>query len=121
MAFNQWLAPALVLAQYQLVSGLPGDLDGDQEVDGADFLQVQRGNPQLLSSGQDQYGIGTEPLSIATSSRETMTVPEIPAIFSVALAMAIVIAPCRYRPFDHPPSPGISASCPFSEGSDGLL
>ena len=95
MAFNQWLSPALVLAQYHLVNDLPGDLDGDQDVDGADFLQLQRVNPQLLTSWQEQYGIGHELRSWASSFQQFLAVPEPSAFCLAVFAMAFVIVRCR--------------------------
>ncbi|QEG35403.1 LamG domain-containing protein [Bythopirellula goksoeyrii] len=92
MAFNQWLTPDLVLAQYQLVSGLPGDLDGDHDVDGADFLQIQRSSPHLLSSWQEQYGIGIEPQASATNVQDSLAAPEPSGICLAFLAMLIPIA-----------------------------
>ena len=75
--------------------GLPGDFDGDEDVDGYDFLKWQRGeSPNPLSQAdldlwESQYGNSVPPLSA------TSTVPE-PITYTLALA-ALCLAMCRRR------------------------
>ena len=38
---------------------LPADCDGDGDVDGADFLEIQRDIPSLIFEWQSSYGAGT--------------------------------------------------------------
>jgi hypothetical protein len=46
----------IVLSDFQL-NALTADVDGDNDVDGADFLIIQRTNPALIPDWQRQYGI----------------------------------------------------------------
>lgn len=40
-------------------AGNPSDLDSDGDVDGRDFLLIQRTNPSLISTWESNYGVGT--------------------------------------------------------------
>ena len=51
-------------------SGIDVDLDNDGDVDGADFLAIQRTNPALIPDWQQQYG------SVSPLSATSATVPE---------------------------------------------
>lgn len=53
--------------------GADVDLDNDGDVDGADFLAIQRTNPALLASWQAQYGAGTPPLAGSQAIPEPST------------------------------------------------
>ncbi|MBN2559922.1 MAG: hypothetical protein JXQ75_03205, partial [Phycisphaerae bacterium] len=78
-------------ANYTLTAdvGLPGDFDGDGDVDGADFLMWQRGeSPSPLSTSDlDDWkaNFGTIPSAGTTN---TLAVPEPAALFLLMLAMA---------------------------------
>jgi T5SS/PEP-CTERM-associated repeat protein len=64
--------------------GVDVDLDNDGDVDGADFLAIQRTNPALIPDWESQYGSGS-PLSAATGA-----VPE-PSSGLLALLAAAMI------------------------------
>ena len=61
-------------------TGVDVDLDNDGDVDGADFLLIQRTNPALIADWESQYGSGS-PIIAATG-----TVPEPGTIVLLALA-----------------------------------
>ena len=69
--------------------GVDVDLDDDMDVDGADFLALQRTNPALIPDWQTQYG--TVP-AVATSS----SVPE-PSAFALALGLLTSLRLARSR------------------------
>ncbi|TWU21355.1 LamG domain-containing protein [Bythopirellula polymerisocia] len=70
--FDQVLTPAEVLANYEAVtSGPSADVDHDGDVDGADFLEIQRTDPSLIGLWQSQYGAG--PLVSASAVPEPGT------------------------------------------------
>lgn len=52
------------------LSGLPGDFDDDSDVDGIDFLQIQRSDATLIAAWQAAYGTET------AGSSATLSVPE---------------------------------------------
>lgn len=54
----------------ELLTSLVADLDDDGDVDGTDFLQIQRTNPTFLAQWQVMYGSGASPLA------ESVSVPE---------------------------------------------
>lgn len=59
------------------------DLDQDGDVDGFDFLQIQRDDPNLISQWQSEYGNGLVP-----SSASTNAVPEPASTILLLLASA---------------------------------
>jgi hypothetical protein len=81
MAFNKWLSPAEVLAQYQLVSGLPADMDADVDVDGRDLMNILRTNPQLIGAWEEAFGIGV-------NSAALVAVPEPGTLVLLLYAMS---------------------------------
>ena len=70
-------------------SGADVDLDGDGDVDGSDFLALQRTNPSLLSDWANQYGSGSGALTAGQA------VPEPSTLLMLALTLA---ATCTRRP-----------------------
>ncbi len=60
------------------------DADNDGDVDGADFLRLQRRNPSLIAAWQSQYGLSIP--AFAT----TQAVPE-PATSSLVLAVIVLL------------------------------
>ena len=52
------------------LSGLPGDIDDDSDVDGSDFLQMQRSDATLITAWEAAYG------TVAAGSSATLSVPE---------------------------------------------
>jgi len=64
-------------------SAFSADLDNDGDVDGADFLAIQRTDPTLISAWQSQFGSGPSNLAAAN-------VPE-PASWMLALAFVAVL------------------------------
>lgn len=77
--------------------GIPGDFNGDDAVNGADFLNWQRGNttppldPQLLADWQNNYGIGS-PVSGGVAG----AVPE-PASALLLFTASLAMCPLRRR------------------------
>ena len=71
------------------VTGLPGDFDGDNDVDGADFLTWQRdlGDATNLGIWQDNYGTGA--LAAAAGAA---AVPEPTSMLMMLLATAPLMA-----------------------------
>ncbi len=65
----------------------PVDLDGDGDVDGADFLAIQRTNPALISQWTSEYGGGA--LSAASAVPEPTSV--------VLFGLAAVLLPLARR------------------------
>ena len=61
----------------------PVDCNGDGDVDGADFLEIQRDSPSLISEWQSGYGAGT-------ASSTTTIVPEPGATQLLLLAMVLL-------------------------------
>jgi len=76
-----------------IVQNLPAnaDLDGDGDVDGADFLAIQRSNPALIAQWQAEFGNGTPALSTASA------VPEPSSVMLIGLAMALLPLARRQR------------------------
>ncbi|NOZ40146.1 MAG: lamin tail domain-containing protein [Planctomycetes bacterium] len=72
---------------FESATSSPVDLDGDGDVDGADFLAIQRINPSLIAQWQTEYAGGA--LSAATSVPEPTTV--------VLFGIAAVLLPCASR------------------------
>ena len=80
------------LSSTAIVSASPGDIDGDGDVDGDDFLQIQRGfgtstTQQDLTDWQSNYGNGS--LAAVTA------VPE-PTTLSLTMG-ALLVGVCRRR------------------------
>lgn len=71
MIFNTVLNVDEVQTQFLLVSGLPGDRDNDGDVDGADFLAIQRGEGDFLAAWESLYGKG-----VGESEASAASVPE---------------------------------------------
>jgi len=69
----------------------PVDLDGDGDVDGADFLAIQRTNPALIPQWEIEFGNGSEALSAVSS------VPEPSSVMLIGLAMALLPLARRQR------------------------
>jgi len=63
------------------------DVNGDEAVDGLDFLQIQRDSPSLVSLWQTQYGTGS---SVPTLS-------QVPQPTTLALAACCLLGLCRTR------------------------
>ncbi|MGI9456906.1 MAG: PEP-CTERM sorting domain-containing protein, partial [Aeoliella sp.] len=55
-ASSTFASHQVVLSDFQL-NALTADVDGDNDVDAADFLIIQRTNPALILDWQTQYGI----------------------------------------------------------------
>lgn len=55
-------------------AGADADFDNDGDVDGADFLAIQRSNPELLGAWEAQYGAGSSIQASAQSVPEPTTV-----------------------------------------------
>lgn len=70
---------------------LPGDFDGDGEVDGADFLQYQRTDVLQIPIWQTNYGSGT------TSVASVSQIPE-PASLALALLSGTLLYSRYQRP-----------------------
>jgi hypothetical protein len=66
------------------------DFDGDGDVDGADFLLIQRTDPSRIEAWKSQFGQGAS--SIAT----TAAVPE-PATLALLLPASVIAAASRHR------------------------
>lgn len=71
--------------------GLLADADGDMDVDGADFLMLQRTNPSLISAFQSEYGSGS------SSVGSLAAVPEPSSLLSMALGMLASLSSCRRK------------------------
>lgn len=71
--------------------GLLGDADGDQDVDGVDFLSLQRNNSGQIPSWEQEFGIG------APASGSLAAVPE-PAALTLAGLWLAAVAATRRRP-----------------------
>jgi hypothetical protein len=69
-------------------TGFAADADGDGDVDGSDFLKIQRETPALIAQWIAEYGSGS-PLAAAQA------VPE--PVSASLLALAMVLAGCRRR------------------------
>lgn len=65
-------------------SGADVDLDGDGDVDGSDFLALQRTNPSLLSDWANQYGSGSGALTASQAVPEPSTI--LMLVFTLAAA-----------------------------------
>lgn len=59
--------------QLRVVANLSADADLDGDVDGADFLILQRTNPSLIPDWQAQYGLQVEVLQASSSVPEPTT------------------------------------------------
>jgi len=79
-----------VLAAVGGGAGADVDLDDDGDVDGADFLAIQRTNPSLIPDWQSQFGSGA--LSVVTTA-----VPEPSSVMLIGLAMALIPLARRQR------------------------
>ena len=64
-----------------VTGGFAADIDGDLDVDGADFLRIQRENASLIPSFQAEYGAGN---AVATSN----AVPEPSSLMLLTVWMA---------------------------------
>ena len=73
----------LVTGELQVIADVDFDADGD--VDGADFLELQRMNPSLISEWQAQYRNGTSPSSLFSQ------VPE-PSSLTLLLVSSILLS-----------------------------
>ena len=72
----------------EAAAGTPGDVDGDGDVDGADFLQIQRTDPSAIPTWETNYGDGN---SLAALS----VVPEPSTCLLLLLGTAALA--CRRR------------------------
>ncbi|NOY42221.1 MAG: PEP-CTERM sorting domain-containing protein [Planctomycetes bacterium] len=74
------------------LSAIPGDFDGDTDVDGFDFLKWQRGeSPNLGSAGdladwESNFGTGAGALSGLAAGASAVPEPSSVALLSLALA-----------------------------------
>ena len=66
-----------------LPGGDPADIDGDGDVDGADFLEIQRTDPSRISAWQSSYGSS----SLAAS---TAAVPEPSTVLLLGFSLSIL-------------------------------
>ncbi|MGI9429505.1 MAG: PEP-CTERM sorting domain-containing protein, partial [Bythopirellula sp.] len=66
------------------IPSLAGDIDGDVDVDGADYLQIQRDNLALIPQWEVQYGTGPGSLSSSTA------VPEPSSLLLLVLGMMAI-------------------------------
>ena len=73
-----------------VAAGLSADFDNDGDVDGQDFLLIQRNDPALIPDWQSQYGSGSS-LSAASA-----TVPEPPALCLALFAFAALATRTRH-------------------------
>lgn len=93
LEFNYLVAGSPILTTGTVTVGTiaaaPGDADGDGDVDGADFLLLQRTNPAQIPTWQANYGNGV-PLSAATA------VPE-PSSLALLLLVGAAILLVRSR------------------------
>ncbi len=75
LSFEFFLDGATVPMAGRIVYRPPGDFDRDSDVDGNDFLLIQRNNPSLISLWQEQYSVDAAPLAaIPEPSTLAMTV-----------------------------------------------
>jgi hypothetical protein len=104
MMFNRALTAAEVLAQFQLVSDLPGDYDRNGRVDGDDALAWQRtlgSTTELLADGNRNGTVDADDLAVwsdhygATEPALATTTP-VPEPASALLAFVAAL-PCRRR------------------------
>lgn len=54
---------AIQTVNFTFLPGSEGDLDGDQDVDGNDFLLIQKTDPELLPTWEARYGLGPGPFT----------------------------------------------------------
>ena len=78
--------------QLQVVAGPNPDLDNDGDVDGWDFLEMQRTDPSLTSVWESQYG--TAPAAAASLASLT-SVPEPTSLVLLALAAPLMLRRSR--------------------------
>ncbi|QDT00970.1 hypothetical protein [Adhaeretor mobilis] len=72
-------------AYLRVVAALQADWDGDNDVDGADFLAIQRSAPSLIPAWQAEYGS-----EVVASTPISMAVPE-PASGALLLCTAMLL------------------------------
>lgn len=60
--------------QMRVIANLTADADLDGDVDGADFLIIQRDNPTLISDWRAQYGLAASPLATSAAVPEPTSV-----------------------------------------------
>jgi len=69
-----------------LTLGTDVDQDGDGDVDGHDFLQLQRENPSLIPAWETKYGTNT----VGSLHSTTASVPEPTSLALLAIALASI-------------------------------
>lgn len=69
-----------------VTTGLAADVDTDGDVDGADFLIIQRTNPALISQWQTEYSANTNSLAAAQAVPEPTTT----LLFVVGVTLLLV-------------------------------
>lgn len=74
------ISSLLSTGELTVVTGADVDIDNDGDVDGSDFLSLQRTNPALIPAWETQYGSGI-PLSAASTS-----VPEPSSLLLLAVS-----------------------------------
>jgi hypothetical protein len=79
-----------------VTAALPGDFDIDGDVDGRDFLTLQRTNPSLIGEWQGQYGN----LIAVSNGGFVAAVPEPGSICLLGFAITVALLPGRTA-FDH--------------------
>jgi hypothetical protein len=80
---------------FTLTASDPIDTDDDGDIDGADFLAIQRTNPTLTSDWQSEYGVGTG----VSASGAVGTVPEPSSVLLAGLGVvALSLRRCRALP-----------------------
>ena len=69
----------------EVLAALAADTEPDGDVDGADFLTLQRENPSLIPSWQTEYGSGATLLAAGTAVPEPLSHHFLLAILTVSL------------------------------------
>ncbi|MCA9258837.1 MAG: hypothetical protein KDA61_06540, partial [Planctomycetales bacterium] len=93
MAFDRALSAEEALQQFQLVSGQPGDRNRDGNVDGFDFLTIQR-NPQHWLPGWEE-AFGTSTFGRVASAPEPSALAM--SLFTAAFLSERRLRRCRQR------------------------
>jgi len=68
----------------EILAPRQADIDGDGDIDGGDFLAIQRTNSSLIPQWQTEYGSQIIVSSLAASTAASTTVPE-PTTLALAL------------------------------------